>query len=150
MDLEGIIDLIIIIAVFGISIASSLKKNKKQKQQSAESQTESNDDPWESIKRYFDEADDVKEGEELQEEIVQAASPEPQTTSSLYDDYSGFNAAKQYNSQISASKDTRVKTQKQVTISTTQEESDSDVLLENFNLRDAVLYSEIMKPKFEE
>lgn len=166
--MEEFIDLIIIIAIFAISIVSSVNKAKKQKaKQNAEPQhmEGGEDDPWASIKKYLedkagkDNEDYEYEEDDYEEEVVPrkvtvqaAASPVPATfeyngspeftpaNSGGYYEITGRN-----NSVDNKMAGKKMPVQAPVTDTETSNAFDGD-----FDLRAAIIYSEILKPKFEE
>lgn len=162
--MEDFIDLIIVVAIFGISIASSISKAKKQKAQRSKQNTEVGDeDPWASIKKYFEEdaEEHAASNEELEDVYAQqesdtykmskvapvAAEAEQVAVASPYQAYSGPVHEMGVSEKKEATSKYKSKKLQQVVTDMQDEEK---APIEDFDLRAAIIYSEILKPKFED
>ncbi|MCC8035662.1 MAG: hypothetical protein LIO77_07015 [Rikenellaceae bacterium] len=139
-------ELIIILVAVGLSILSGVNKAKKKKAEVGHSspgqaQPREDDDPWATIRKYIEEAqNDDRQPQPAKEANVQvrhiAREENPNT-----------NAARKTLRDKEGKSRNRGREEIDPIPEITMESND---FLEDFDLQKAVIYSEILKPKYED
>ena len=140
-------EIILVVIAIALSIASSYIKKRRREQ--AEIENETPDDPWRDIYPQYQEIEypEMRPSQTLSVPVETQKQPEdPNRTIevSAQNSISKPNViAQQFPSEIEAEHEESTKVSKKSIHESSFNKEEKD-----FNLRDAVIYSEILKPKF--
>lgn len=151
--------IIIIIAVVGSIISSVAKKRNDAKKRSVQPPQqhpeEPKENPWATIIKEITGIDDASEDEDdgyfsYDDAVEDVAAPA--TAPSYHNLMDEFNARKEADAvKHPENKITQnIIAQDDISRQAEQDNSSRKSILDDFNLRDAIVYSELLKPKFDE
>ncbi|MCC8019024.1 MAG: hypothetical protein LIO85_04540 [Rikenellaceae bacterium] len=160
-------EIIIILVAVALSILSGINKNKKKTQSGSPGMPQElpeEEDPWSAIRKYIEEArsenstadddDEVSRNRAEQRSIrPEVAEPAPHPEQDAYmaslRDYM-HKKEKDTGGRETTKKRTTARIQAPKEMPEVTPDIVSDDVMEDFDLRKAVIYSEILQPKFEE
>lgn len=167
-------DIIFLVAIMAISIISSAAKSKKKKKQTPpppSAATDDADDPWASIRKYFEiteKEDEAEDEEPAPRNLAQETTFHKSIPAQIESEYKPLESVSVENPKGSSVAQKNTASGREETfkakinpaagkkyINKSEElqinlaEYD-DIGIDDFDLRTAVLYSEILKPKFED